>query len=298
MNTTQIKQLIRQELPLIIREDNEMRQFIIDLSRHQYANKDNTEDRFERMMKKLEENQKRSDKRWKEYEERSDRRWKEYQERSDKRWKEYQAELHRLREESERKWQEYRAETNQRFEKIDERFEKIDERFEKIDERFEKMDERFEKLEHDGGVLKGYSLEQRCRNNAPAIFGRHLIRGKEATNKIYDRLYEAHANGEISESQYAQVDAVDLLWEGKLRTTQTEMVLVIEISWKIAMHDVNRAIERAEILQQIGFNTLPVVIGREWDEATKQADVVQVVNGSVKRDSWLRTIAKIKNVSK
>ncbi len=44
----------------------------------------------------------------------------------------------------------------------------------------------------------------------------------------------------------------------------------------------------AKILQQVGFNALPVVIGRNWDEATKQANVVRVANGSVERDSWLQ----------
>ena len=294
MNTIQVKQLIRQELPLIIQEDSEMRQFIIDLSRHQYANKEKTEDRFEHIMKKLEE----SNRRWEKNYEENNRRWDKNQaelrrlrEKSDKRWEEKQAELRRLREESDRRWKK----NNEQWKKNDEQWKKNDEQWKKNDEQWKKTDKRFEKLERDVGVLKGDSLEQRCRNNAPSIFGRHLTRGKEVTNKIYDKLYKAHANGKISESQYVQVDAVDLLWGGKLRTTQTEIVLVIEISWKVAMHDVNRAIERAEILQQIGFNTLPVVIGREWDEATKQADVVQVVNGSVKRDSWLRTIAKFKN---
>ena len=154
--------------------------------------------------------------------------------------------------------------------------------------------EHSDELAHDlDDLWKKDILEQRCRNNAPSIFGRYLARGREATNKVYDKLHEAYTNGEISESQYIQVDAVDLLWEGKVRTTQIEIILVIEISWKVAMHDVERAIARAKILQQVGFYALPVVIGRDWDEAAKQAVVVQVTNGSVKSDSWSLVMTKL-----
>ena len=40
MSVTQIKQIIRQELPAIMREDVEMQQFILHLARTQFADKD------------------------------------------------------------------------------------------------------------------------------------------------------------------------------------------------------------------------------------------------------------------
>ena len=48
MSVTQIKQIIRRELPVIMREDVEMQQFILHLARTQFADKMETESRFDR----------------------------------------------------------------------------------------------------------------------------------------------------------------------------------------------------------------------------------------------------------
>ncbi len=50
MNTADIKQWIRRELPVIFREDVEIRQFILDLTRSEYADKQITESRFDRIL--------------------------------------------------------------------------------------------------------------------------------------------------------------------------------------------------------------------------------------------------------
>lgn len=50
----------------------------------------------------------------------------------------------------------------------------------------------------------------------------------------------------------------DLIWwkNGK--------VLVVEISLKVARHDVNRSYRRAQTLRSVGVDATPVVVGRQW----------------------------------
>ena len=82
MSVTEIKQIIRRELPAIMREDVDMQQFILYLTRTQFADKRETESRFDRLLDEL----------------RRDR------EEQSRKWDENQEALRRDREEQNRKW--------------------------------------------------------------------------------------------------------------------------------------------------------------------------------------------------
>jgi hypothetical protein len=101
MNTAEIRELIKQELPRMVREDVEIQDLILRLSRQEFAPRQQTEDRFDRLMARLDRDQ----------------------EIQNKRWEENQAELRRMREESERKfgaserkWETLREESERKFE--------------------------------------------------------------------------------------------------------------------------------------------------------------------------------------
>jgi hypothetical protein len=53
MTTTEMKQWIKRELPVIFREDTEIHQFILELTREQFADKRETESRFDRTLDEL-----------------------------------------------------------------------------------------------------------------------------------------------------------------------------------------------------------------------------------------------------
>jgi hypothetical protein len=109
-------------------------------------------------------------------------------------------------------------------------------------------------------------------------------------DEVADQLHEAVAAGQVSEAELEQVLAVDLLWGGKSRQTETDVTAVLETSWRAEMKDVERAHRRAEILRRIGLQAVPVVAGMEWDEkALMQAQTLGVAiasNGQVDFDSW------------
>jgi len=50
MENHQLTQLIRQELPAILQHDPEMREWVLSLTREQYADKRETESRFDRVL--------------------------------------------------------------------------------------------------------------------------------------------------------------------------------------------------------------------------------------------------------
>ena len=137
--------------------------------------------------------------------------------------------------------------------------------------------------------MKGEARELFYCHRATGIFGRFLREGHEATSEVADQLQAALQEGYISEWEYTQVLASDLLWDGRLRATGEPVVLVVEASWRVEPSDVERAAERAGILRQAGLKALPVAAGKEWPaevEALAYERKVVVQDGSLDPTSW------------
>jgi hypothetical protein len=82
MSVAQIKQIIRRELPAIMREDVEMQQFILHLARTQFADKVETDSRFDRLLDELRRDREEQSRRWDEQNAKWDeqnRKWDENQ---------------------------------------------------------------------------------------------------------------------------------------------------------------------------------------------------------------------------
>ena len=109
MNTAELRELIKQELPQLVHTDPEIQELILRLSRQEFAPKQQTEDRFDRLFAKLERDTEASNRRWEEQNskwEDDNRKWEE----NNRKWDENQAELRRMREESEQRTAEHRRE--------------------------------------------------------------------------------------------------------------------------------------------------------------------------------------------
>ena len=149
------------------------------------------------------------------------------------------------------------------------------------------------------GELKGMSHERTYRDKADAIFGSYLKRGRKVASSVSEQLYDAIDAGTILEQEQRKVLAADLLWGGRLHKTDEEVVLVIEASWLAEETDVDRAVERANILRKIGLNALPVVAAREWaagiPEMACDRKVVMTTNGRIDEDSWQAAVTDISN---
>jgi hypothetical protein len=94
----QIKQMILRELPGILQRDPEVREFILRLAREHFADKVETESRFDRLLEELRRDREEQARRWDE----QARQWAE----NEQRWRETQADLRARWEEQERQWAE------------------------------------------------------------------------------------------------------------------------------------------------------------------------------------------------
>jgi hypothetical protein len=151
-------------------------------------------------------------------------------------------------------------------------------------------------MRRDIGQLKGLGQEQFYRDRAAAIFGRLLVQGYDATNQVADRLQEARQTGVISDRDYQEALAADLLWGGQTRDSRQPIVLVLEASWTVGHIDVDRAARRAAVLRQAGLRALPVAAGQEWppnmQDDARRSGVAIVQDGTVDQESWEAALAQ------
>ena len=75
MENQQIKQIVMRELPTIMQQDPEVRRFILQLSRQHFADKEETESRFDRVLDELRRDREENTRKWEE----QNRKWEENQ---------------------------------------------------------------------------------------------------------------------------------------------------------------------------------------------------------------------------
>ena len=149
-------------------------------------------------------------------------------------------------------------------------------------------------LKRDLADLKGFNYESRIIQRADAIFGRFMRRGHNARNELGNLLEQAEENGVITELEHDHVLALDLLWGGKQKGNKNDMVLAIEVSWRVEETDITRAVARAATLRKMGLLALPVVAGLVWEAdmltLAREQKAVLIIDMAVDDSSWQNTI--------
>jgi tetratricopeptide (TPR) repeat protein len=130
--------------------------------------------------------------------------------------------------------------------------------------------------------LRGFYIEQRYLDRAPAYFGSLLrklqvVPWSEIEDEVDDRLPEYERNDLLK---------LDMLVRGipRQRPDLPQLWLAVEVSGLIGVYDVERAQRRAAILRRLGYPTLPAVAGeevtQEAEHAAQTGPVVLVQDGA------------------
>jgi len=116
LTETTVRKLIRQELPVLLRQDREARDLVIALGREGSADRDRTDGRIEQILDELRRDRERSDRKWEEHRVEDKRKWEE----NSRKWEEYRAEDKRKWEENAHKWDEHVRENKRESERLHE----------------------------------------------------------------------------------------------------------------------------------------------------------------------------------
>ncbi len=148
------------------------------------------------------------------------------------------------------------------------------------EDRQERFDRTLSRLEGEVGNLRGDAYELKVGNNILSLIGQHtdiipirVLKGSRAPNDMtfLNPIYEARSKGIITERERLDAFAVDMVLEGRRETEEATLFIVVEVSRTIADSDVNRASERAGIVQKAtGRQALPAVVGAHADDTRRQ----------------------------
>ena len=168
---------------------------------------------------------------------------------------------------------EHRAETDRRFAELAEAQRRHYEEFvaqrAETDRRFAEMAEAIRALTQRvsdlDGLTRGWIHEDRYRTRSRRY--RHLLLDPHilSVEEREQLLREAEAAGRLTAEEAAELDESDVLVRGRSRATGGEAFLVVEVSAKVDTDDVERAVERAEILRKARpeAEVIPVAAGPE-----------------------------------
>ena len=141
---------------------------------------------------------------------------------------------------------------------------------------------RMGRAESDIAHLRGEVLEIRYQQRAPALFGYYVRRPRviNVGHFLDDLREEGH---EFTQDEWIQLAAIDLIVSARHPQTREPLYLVVEVSRVIYPDDVQRAIERAEMLRQRGLSTYPAVAGEGIDpearELAERTNTFVLLNG-------------------
>lgn len=139
-------------------------------------------------------------------------------------------------------------------------------------------------LKIDVGDLKGDNLERRYREKAPAYFGRLVRRMRVlSAEELAGLLEDAVEQGQLTDAEKDEAILTDVVVRGRYQGSGAEVYLVIEVSWGVGVHDVERAVQRAAVLGKLGIPALPVVAGKavtaQAEQLAHEKHVWQVIDG-------------------
>lgn len=175
-----------------------------------------------------------------------------------------------------REFEKVRQEMREGFERVDREFEKVRqemrEGFERVDremrEGFERQGAQIKKNTDDIAELKGISLEQKFRDQARSWFSKYLRKVRVvALTDLEELLPEGQT---LTEQEVEDLSNTDIFLTGIDKRDGRERVYVVEVSWVVDAGDVERAVQRAQIIARRGLPAAAVAAGREMTEGARE----------------------------
>lgn len=119
MDREHLKELIRQELSTIIREDETFRQFVLQTAQQNFADKQQTESRFDRILNELQRDREEQARKWEAWKKEDKERWETWKKEDQERWQRQDEKDRRQWEAWRKEYQQDRQETTRRFQRVE-----------------------------------------------------------------------------------------------------------------------------------------------------------------------------------
>jgi len=143
MNIQEIEYISVKELPIIMRNNETVRKTIIDIAKRRFADRDESDRRFDRMMDELVAQRKKSDEKWEKHHLENKEQWEKHHLEDKAKWdkqsKEFRDEMAAQRKKSDEQWEKHHLEDKAKWEKHSKEFrDEMATQRKKSDEKWEK----------------------------------------------------------------------------------------------------------------------------------------------------------------
>ncbi len=154
---------------------------------------------------------------------------------------------------------------DRRFDAVDARFDAVDTRLDAVDRRFDAVDARFDaadrdrsRLHDDLGILKGRDFEEAVAAHP----GRYLAL---VIDRPRARDLETFGRSSLTPEEDLRLLRADLVVAGQAKGSggARELLATAEVSWRVHVDDLARALDRAGLLARVGgAPVLPVAVSK------------------------------------
>jgi hypothetical protein len=164
MDVELLKETIKRELPGLLRDDPALRAYILDLTRREYADRAETQDRFYDLLAELRRDREQRAREWEEYKDEQNRKWDEQASQwneQNRKWDEQASQWN----EQNRKWDEQASQWNEKNRK----WEESGRRFDRLHEEIMAQAKRFDRSIGALGARWGLRSEKAFRDALAGI---------------------------------------------------------------------------------------------------------------------------------
>ena len=229
MSVNDLRDLIKKELPLLVRNDKELQDLILRLSREAFADRKQTDDRFDRVLEELRLDREEQRRKWDEQNHKWDEqnhKWDEENRKWDEENRKWEEENRKWEEEN-RKWDEQNRKWNEQNRKWDEQNRKWDESREEFNRVHEEIMAQAKKFDRSIGALGsrwGMQSEAAFRNALAGILEENF--GVEVLNvNEYDDQGEVFGRPDQVELDVIIKNGLLLVCELKSSMSKSDMVI-------------------------------------------------------------------------
>jgi hypothetical protein len=158
-----------------------------------------------------------------------------------------------------------------RLEGVEARLERVEARLEGVESRLGRIDVSLGRLDDRVGHLDGKMFELTFSRRGPGQLSSMARRLRIIeSGPLADLLDDAIDEGQLTTEERETIMLADVVLAGR-RSDGQDVYLLAELSVGVGVHDVERAVERAALLEKLGRPVMPVVAG---DRITPEAAVL------------------------
>jgi hypothetical protein len=170
MNSESLKEAVKRELPQWLREDPDLRAYILELTRQEYAGRAETQDRFYEILAELRRDREEQVRKWEEHQ----KEWKEWTQEQSREWSEQNHKWDEQNRTLKEKWDEQNRKWDEQNHKWDEHQAQHKEEFMRLHEQIMALAKKHDRSIGALGARWGMQSEAAFRNALAGILEQHF----------------------------------------------------------------------------------------------------------------------------